>query len=143
LTKSANSLKINGLDIFYREAGPKHANVLLRLHGFPTSSHMFRNLIPTLADEFHLVAPDYPGYGNSSMPGVVEFEYTFGNLVKMDLDAGAIRTWYAVGCYPGEHRGHIFRFINSNNNYGNHISEKKSGWNIGPRRHSGVGSHVS
>jgi pimeloyl-ACP methyl ester carboxylesterase len=64
---------IDGLDIFYREAGPKDAPVVLLLHGFPTSSHMFRNLIPALADEFHLVAPDYPGYGNSSMPTVKEF----------------------------------------------------------------------
>ena len=64
------TVKIDGLDIFYREAGPKDAPVVLLLHGFPTSSHMFRNLIPALADEFHLVAPDYPGYGNSSMPTV-------------------------------------------------------------------------
>jgi len=74
------TVKIDGLDIFYREAGPKDAPVVLLLHGFPTSSHMFRNLIPALADEFHLVAPDYPGYGNSSMPTVDRFEYTFDNL---------------------------------------------------------------
>jgi pimeloyl-ACP methyl ester carboxylesterase len=75
--------KINGLDIFYREAGPKDAPAVLLLHGFPTSSHMFRNLIPALADEFHLVAPDYPGFGNSSMPTVDEFEYTFANLADL------------------------------------------------------------
>ena len=57
--------EIDGLEIFYREAGPADAPTVLLLHGFPTSSHMFRNLIPALADEFHLVAPDYPGYGNS------------------------------------------------------------------------------
>src|SRR5215510_11615820 len=74
------TVKIDGLDIFYREAGPKDATVVLLLHGFPTSSHMFRNLIPALADEFHLVALVYPGYGNSSMPTVDEFEYTFDNL---------------------------------------------------------------
>jgi len=72
--------KVDGLDIFYREAGPKDGNAVLLLHGFPTSSHMFRNLIPALADEFHLVAPDYPGFGNSSMPTVDEFAYTFDNL---------------------------------------------------------------
>ena len=55
------TVNIDGLDIFYREAGPKDAPTILLLHGFPTSSHMFRNLIPALADEFHLVAPDYPG----------------------------------------------------------------------------------
>jgi pimeloyl-ACP methyl ester carboxylesterase len=64
------TVKINGLDIFYREAGPKNAPTILLLHGFPTSSHMFRNLIQILSDEFHLVAPDYLGYGNSSMPPV-------------------------------------------------------------------------
>ena len=77
------TVKIDGLDIFYREAGPKDAPVVLLLHGFPTSSHMFRNLIPALAEEFHLVAPDYPGYGNSSMPTVNEFAYTFDNLADV------------------------------------------------------------
>ena len=75
--------KIEGLDIFYREAGPKDAPAVLLLHGFPTSSQMFRNLIPALADEFHLIAPDYPGFGNSSMPTVDEFEYTFDNLADV------------------------------------------------------------
>jgi pimeloyl-ACP methyl ester carboxylesterase len=77
------TVKIDGLDIFYREAGPKGAPVVLLLHGFPTSSHMFRNLIPALADEFRLVAPDYPGYGNSSMPTVDKFQYTFDNLADV------------------------------------------------------------
>jgi pimeloyl-ACP methyl ester carboxylesterase len=77
------TVKIEGLDIFYREAGPKDATTVLHLHGFPTSSHMFRNLIPALADEFHLVAPDYPGFGNSSMPAVDAFEYTFDNLSEV------------------------------------------------------------
>lgn len=77
------TVKINGLDIFYREAGPKNAPTILLLHGFPTSSHMFRNLIQILSDEFHLVAPDYPGYGNSSMPLVDEFDYTFENMAKI------------------------------------------------------------
>jgi pimeloyl-ACP methyl ester carboxylesterase len=79
-------VKVQGLDIFYREAGPKDAPTILLLHGFPTSSHMFRNLIPTLADRFHLIAPDYPGFGHSSMPGVREFEYTFDNLATV-IDA--------------------------------------------------------
>ena len=74
------SIDIDGLSIFYREAGSPEAPTLLLLHGFPTSSHMFRDLIPALADQFHLVAPDYPGYGNSSMPAVDEFDYTFDNL---------------------------------------------------------------
>ena len=77
------SVQVDGLDIFYREAGPKDAPTILLLHGFPTSSHMFRNLMPALADQFHLVAPDYPGYGNSSMPTVDEFDYTFDNLSQI------------------------------------------------------------
>src|SRR5262249_36929635 len=74
------TVKVDGLDIFYREAGDKNAPAVLLLHGFPTSSHMFRNLIPELADRYHVVAPDYPGFGYSSMPKVNEFEYTFDNL---------------------------------------------------------------
>lgn len=77
------TVKVDGLDIFYREAGPKNAPTVLLLHGFPTSSHMFRNLIPSLADKYHVVAPDYPGYGGSSAPPVDEFEYTFDNLAKV------------------------------------------------------------
>ncbi len=77
------TIKVDGLDIFYREAGPKNAPTILLLHGFPTSSQMFRNLIPALSDTFHLVAPDYPGFGNSSMPPVDQFEYTFDNLADV------------------------------------------------------------
>jgi pimeloyl-ACP methyl ester carboxylesterase len=77
------TLSVDRLDIFYREAGvPENPTVLL-LHGFPTSSHMFRNLIPALADRFHVVAPDYPGFGHSSMPSVDEFEYTFDRLAEV------------------------------------------------------------
>ncbi|MBX9737302.1 MAG: alpha/beta hydrolase [Phycisphaerales bacterium] len=74
------TVKVRGLDVFYREAGPKDAPVVLLLHGFPSSSHMFRDLIPKLADKYRVIAPDYPGYGNSSMPLASEFEYTFDNL---------------------------------------------------------------
>jgi pimeloyl-ACP methyl ester carboxylesterase len=75
--------RVDGLDIFYREAGPKDAPTVLLLHGFPTSSHMFRDLIPLLADRYHLVAPDYPGFGYSSTPNVTEFEYTFDHLTEV------------------------------------------------------------
>jgi pimeloyl-ACP methyl ester carboxylesterase len=78
-----HTISIDGLDIFYREAGSRSNPTILLLHGFPTSSHMFRNLIPALADRFHLVAPDYPGYGNSSMPTVNEFDYTFDRLAEI------------------------------------------------------------
>lgn len=77
------TVKIDGLDIFYREAGPRNAPAILLLHGFPTSSHMFRNLIPALADKYHVVAPDYPGFGNSSAPSAKEFDYTFDNLANL------------------------------------------------------------
>jgi pimeloyl-ACP methyl ester carboxylesterase len=75
--------KVDGLDIAYREAGPADAPTLLLLHGFPTSSHMFRDLIPELADKYHLVAPDLPGFGRSSMPSRDEFSYTFDHLADV------------------------------------------------------------
>lgn len=77
------TVKIDGLDIFYREAGDAKKPAILLLHGFPTSSFMFRNLITHLAANFHVVAPDYPGFGQSSMPKVDEFEYTFENLTSV------------------------------------------------------------
>ena len=80
---SHRTVQIDGLDIFYREAGPKDAPAILLLHGFPTSSQMFRNLIPALADEFRVVAPDYPGFGHSSMPPRDKFAYTFDNLANV------------------------------------------------------------
>src|SRR6476620_9518087 len=80
------TVKVGDLDIFYREAGPKDAPAILLLHGFPTSSQMFRNLIPALADKYRVVAPDYPGYGHSSMPPHDKFSYTFDNLAKV-IDA--------------------------------------------------------
>ncbi len=74
---------VDGLKIFYREAGRTDAPTLLLLHGFPTSSHMFRDLIPKLADRFHLVAPDLTGFGQSDMPSRDVFAYTFANLAKV------------------------------------------------------------
>lgn len=77
------TVKINGLDIFYREAGPKDAPVLLLLHGFPSSSHMFRDLIPQLAGQYRVIAPDYPGFGNSSAPDLADFPYTFDAITNV------------------------------------------------------------
>jgi pimeloyl-ACP methyl ester carboxylesterase len=74
------TVQVDGLEIFYREAGDRANPTLLLLHGLPTSSRMFRNLIPALADRFHLVAPDYPGFGHSAFPPADEFEYSFANL---------------------------------------------------------------
>ena len=80
---SYRTVSIEGLDIFYREAGSRDHPTILLLHGYPTSSHMFRNLMPTLADQFHLIAPDYLGFGYSSMPTVDEFDYTFNHLTEV------------------------------------------------------------
>ena len=74
---------VDGSTIFYREAGPKDRPTMLLLHGFPTSSHMFRNLIPLLADRYHLVAPDLPGFGFSDAPDGKQFRYSFENLAKV------------------------------------------------------------
>nr|WP_247800942.1 alpha/beta fold hydrolase [Bradyrhizobium sp. 191] len=87
---------IDGINIFYREAGPRDAPVVLLLHGFPTSSHMFRNLIPALADRYHVIAPDYPGYGQSDMPPRASFKYTFdrfGELVDGLLDQLGVKRY--------------------------------------------------
>src|ERR1700760_2488497 len=79
-----NYLKANidGINIFYRESGPKNAPVIVLLHGFPTSSHMYRNLIPLLNREFHVIAPDLVGFGFSDAPHHTGFQYTFDNLTR-------------------------------------------------------------
>jgi pimeloyl-ACP methyl ester carboxylesterase len=77
------TIKIDGLNIFYREAGPAGAPKLLLLHGFPASSHQYRNLIPALARTFHVIAPDYPGFGNSDMPDPAVYAYTFDNIAEV------------------------------------------------------------
>jgi pimeloyl-ACP methyl ester carboxylesterase len=74
---------VDGFKIFYREAGPANATALLLLHGFPTSSHMFRELIPALSDRFRLIAPDLPGFGQSDMPSRDKFSYTFDRLAEV------------------------------------------------------------
>ena len=74
---------IQGVEIAYREAGDPALPTVLLLHGFPTSSHMFRNLIPELATQYHVLAPDYPGFGASAMPAPAEFDYSFANLARV------------------------------------------------------------
>ena len=80
---SYHTVDVQGLNIFYREAGPANAPTVLLLHGFPSSSRMWENLLPLLADRYHLIAPDYPGFGNSSAPPPSGFEYTFDNLARV------------------------------------------------------------
>jgi pimeloyl-ACP methyl ester carboxylesterase len=77
------TITVENVDIFYREAGDPNKPTILLLHGFPTSSHMFRNLIPALSDRFHVIAPDYPGFGNSSKPDVKDFDYSFDHLAVL------------------------------------------------------------
>lgn len=80
---SYHTVEIDGVKVFYREAGPKNAPAVLLLHGFPSSSHMFRNLIPQLADRYHVIAPDYPGYGQSGQPAMDKFTYSFDHLAAV------------------------------------------------------------
>lgn len=75
--------KVEGTDIFFREAGPAVGPVVVLLHGFPTSSYMFRNLIPVLADRYHVIAPDYPGFGQSAVPDRKTFEYGFAHFAQL------------------------------------------------------------
>jgi pimeloyl-ACP methyl ester carboxylesterase len=77
------TLKVNGLNIFYREAGDVNKPTILLLHGYPTSSHMFRNLITDLSVQYHVLAPDYPGYGRSDQPLMKDFDYTFDNMANI------------------------------------------------------------
>ena len=83
MTPTYRTASVDGLKVFYREAGdPKAPNVLL-LHGFPTSSHMYRELIPALADRYHVVAPDLPGFGFSDAPDRSSFKYSFDHLAEV------------------------------------------------------------
>ena len=80
------TIQIDGLSIFYREAGPKDAPTLLLLHGFPSSSRMFQSLFARLSDRYHLVAPDYPGFGHSDWPDPKQFDYTFDHIASVMAD---------------------------------------------------------
>jgi pimeloyl-ACP methyl ester carboxylesterase len=75
---------VDGVTVFYREAGASGAPTLVLLHGFPSASHMFRELIPLIAGRFHIVAPDLPGFGKSDMPAPGDFDYTFEHITVID-----------------------------------------------------------
>ena len=77
------NVKVNGVNIFYREAGDANKPTILLLHGYPTSSHMFRNLITDLSVQYHILAPDYPGCGRSDQPTIADFDYTFDNMANI------------------------------------------------------------
>src|SRR4051812_29281013 len=82
-TVTYRKVNVDGVKVFYREAGPKGAPTILLLHGFPTAGHMFRDLIPRLANQFHLVAPDLTGFGQSDMPARGTFTYAFENIAHV------------------------------------------------------------
>jgi pimeloyl-ACP methyl ester carboxylesterase len=108
-TVTFHTAHIDGLDIFYREAGSRSAPTILLLHAYPSSSFMFRNLIPLLLDKYHIVAPDFPSYGQSSAPAADKFKYTFENFAditskladKLGLAKYAIYCGPDVGSYTG------------------------------------------
>ena len=140
MTATTNKrVDVDGLEVFYREAGPADAPVLLLLHGFPSSSHMFRDLIPKLADKYRVIAPDLPGFGQSAMPARDKFAYTFDHLarvidrftevVRLDrfaiyvFDYGAPVGWRLATWHPER----ITALISQNGNaYEEGLSE---GWN--------------
>ena len=80
---SYRTVDVDGFEVFYREAGAREAPALLLLHGFPTASHMFRDLIPLLSDRYHIIAPDLPGFGRSGMPSRTTFAWSFDNLAQV------------------------------------------------------------
>jgi pimeloyl-ACP methyl ester carboxylesterase len=106
------SRQIDGLNVFYREAGRPGLPKLLLLHGFPASSHQYRNLMPRLANHFHMVAPDYPGFGNSDMPDPKKYAYTFDNTAEVVRKLLAEIGFNRFGMYVQDYGGPVgFRLL--------------------------------
>src|ERR1700744_518496 len=104
--------KINGLSIAYREAGDSANPKLVLFHGWPSSSHQYRNLIPALADHFHVICPDYPGFGDSDAPDPAEFSYTFDNIAAVIEKFLEARGFHRFGFYMQDYGGPVgFRII--------------------------------
>jgi pimeloyl-ACP methyl ester carboxylesterase len=112
ITTLYKSVTVDGLSVFYREAGDTTKPKLVLLHGFPASSHQYRNLISALADNFHVVAPDYPGFGNSDLPSPTEFNYTFDRLSEIVEDFLKAIDFTRFGLYMQDYGGPVgFRII--------------------------------
>jgi pimeloyl-ACP methyl ester carboxylesterase len=106
------TVKVDGLSIFYREIGEQTKPKLVLLHGYPSSSHQYRNLIPALANHFDVVAPDYPGFGNSECPSPDEFNYTFDRLSELTEDFLKAINFTHFGLYMQDYGGQVgFRII--------------------------------
>src|SRR5215467_267742 len=103
---------VDGLNIAYREAGNPQNSKLVLLHGFPSSSHQYRNLIPALADSFHVVAPDYPGFGNSDIPDPANFAYTFDRLAEITAKFLKQKGFDRYGLFVQDYGGPVgFRIV--------------------------------
>jgi pimeloyl-ACP methyl ester carboxylesterase len=106
------NVNVDGLNIFYREAGNEASPKLVLLHGFPASSHQYRNLIPALGDQFHVIAPDYPGFGNSDLPDPEKFAYTFDKISEI-VEAFLRKVGFThFGLYAQDYGGPVgFRIV--------------------------------
>jgi pimeloyl-ACP methyl ester carboxylesterase len=106
------NIEIEGVEIFYREAGKPGAPKLVLLHGFPSSSHQYRNLVPALAERFHVIAPDYPGFGNSATPDPAKFDYTFDRISAIMESFLAKVGFTRFGLYVQDYGGPVgFRIV--------------------------------
>jgi pimeloyl-ACP methyl ester carboxylesterase len=104
--------KVDGLTIFYREAGPKDAPPILLLHGLPSSSRMFDSLLARLADQYHLIAPDYPGFGHSDWPDPKQFDYTFDHIARVIDDFSQVLGLSRYTLYMQDYGGPVgFRMV--------------------------------
>jgi pimeloyl-ACP methyl ester carboxylesterase len=115
LTITYETLRINGINVAFREAGRGNHPKLVLLHGFPSSSHQYRNLIPALADQFHVIAPDYPGFGNSDLPDPAKYSYTFDTLSEVVEEFLREKRFNRFGLFAQDYGGPVgFRIVERN-----------------------------